>query len=62
MNGPAKAAALIGQGQVQVNPLNMAPGVATVKSGRFRQHVLTRGTSGTRELATASRWPPKFGT
>ncbi|MFE2868119.1 penicillin-binding transpeptidase domain-containing protein [Embleya sp. NPDC059259] len=37
-----KAANMIGQGQVQMNPLTMASVVATAKSGTFRQpHLLT---------------------
>ncbi|MEU6669765.1 penicillin-binding transpeptidase domain-containing protein [Streptomyces sp. NPDC046727] len=38
--GPDKAAALIGQGQVQMSPLNMASVTATAKTGAFRQPVI----------------------
>ncbi|OPC83613.1 hypothetical protein B4N89_24110 [Embleya scabrispora] len=41
-NDTMKAANMIGQGQVQMNPLTMASVVATAKSGTFRQpHLLT---------------------
>ncbi|MFJ9819888.1 penicillin-binding transpeptidase domain-containing protein [Streptomyces sp. NPDC101151] len=38
--GPDKAAALIGQGQVQMSPLNMASVTATAVTGTFRQPVI----------------------
>ncbi|GAA1349349.1 penicillin-binding transpeptidase domain-containing protein [Streptomyces beijiangensis] len=38
--GPDQAAAMIGQGQVTMNPLNMASITATAKSGTFRQPVI----------------------
>ncbi|MBB5927983.1 penicillin-binding transpeptidase domain-containing protein [Streptomyces echinatus] len=38
--GPDTAAALIGQGQVQMSPLNMASVTATAMSGAFRQPVV----------------------
>ncbi|MER5585555.1 penicillin-binding transpeptidase domain-containing protein [Streptomyces asoensis] len=38
--GPDTAAALIGQGQVQMNPLNMASVTATAMTGTFRQPVI----------------------
>lgn len=39
-HGPDTAAGLIGQGQVQMNPLNMASVTATAMTGTFRQPVL----------------------
>ncbi|MFF1546911.1 penicillin-binding transpeptidase domain-containing protein [Streptomyces sp. NPDC058291] len=38
--GPDTAAGLIGQGQVQMNPLNMASVTATAMTGAFRQPVI----------------------
>ncbi|MEU3979520.1 penicillin-binding transpeptidase domain-containing protein [Streptomyces sp. NPDC026672] len=38
--GPDKAANMIGQGQVQMNPLNMASVTATAMTGAFRQPIL----------------------
>ncbi|MDO0927313.1 penicillin-binding transpeptidase domain-containing protein [Streptomyces sp. TG1A-8] len=38
--GPDTAAALIGQGQVQMSPLNMASATATAATGVFRQPVI----------------------
>ena len=49
------AAALIGQGGVRMNPLNMASVSATVKSGSFHQPYLVAPSVDDRELATASR-------
>ncbi|MFF5184036.1 penicillin-binding transpeptidase domain-containing protein [Streptomyces sp. NPDC000345] len=55
--GPDTAANLIGQGQVQMNPLNMASVTATAMTGAFRQPVIVpRGLDG-RELATARGLP-----
>ncbi|HZF90176.1 penicillin-binding transpeptidase domain-containing protein [Streptomyces sp.] len=48
-------AALIGQGGVRMNPLNMASVSATVKSGVFRQPYLVAPSVDGRSLATASR-------
>ncbi|OSZ60141.1 penicillin-binding protein, partial [Streptomyces pharetrae CZA14] len=48
-------AALIGQGGVRMNPLNMASVSATVKSGVFRQPYLVAPSVDGRALATASR-------
>ncbi|GHF04559.1 penicillin-binding transpeptidase domain-containing protein [Streptomyces fumanus] len=50
-----KAASLIGQGGVRMNPLNMASVAATVKSGSFHQPYLVAPSVDGRELATASR-------
>ncbi|MHB9861135.1 penicillin-binding transpeptidase domain-containing protein [Streptomyces sp. YIM S03343] len=50
-----KAAALIGQGAVRMNPLNMASVAATVKSGTFHQPYLVSPSVDHRTLATASR-------
>jgi len=49
-----KTADMIGQGEVQMNPLTMASVVATAKSGTFRQPHLLPGTDG---LWTASPLP-----
>ncbi|NEB03172.1 penicillin-binding transpeptidase domain-containing protein [Streptomyces sp. SID13726] len=50
-----KAASLIGQGGVRMNPLNMASVSATVESGTFKQPYLVSPTVDNRTLATASR-------
>ncbi|MDP9682294.1 penicillin-binding transpeptidase domain-containing protein [Streptomyces griseoviridis] len=50
-----KAASLIGQGGVRMNPLNMASVAATVKSGTFHQPYLVAPSVDDRTLATASR-------
>ncbi|MGW4910213.1 penicillin-binding transpeptidase domain-containing protein [Streptomyces sp. NPDC004270] len=51
--GPDTAANLIGQGQVQLSPLNMASVTATAMTGTFRQPVLVSQKLDGRELATA---------
>lgn len=51
--GPDMAAALIGQGQVQMNPLNLASVTATAMTGTFRQPVIVPRSLDDRELATA---------
>jgi hypothetical protein len=51
--GPDTAANLIGQGQVQMSPLNMASVTATAMTGRFRQPVIVSPGLDDRELATA---------
>ncbi|MBC7272004.1 MAG: penicillin-binding protein [Streptomyces sp.] len=48
-------AALIGQGLVRMNPLNMASVSATVKAGTFHQPYLVSPSVDGRKLATASR-------
>ncbi|MBQ0847136.1 penicillin-binding protein [Streptomyces sp. BH-SS-21] len=50
-----KAASLIGQGGVRMNPLNMASVVATAKTGTFRQPYLVSPTVDDRTLAKGSR-------
>ncbi|MEU6348096.1 penicillin-binding transpeptidase domain-containing protein [Streptomyces sp. NPDC047072] len=50
-----KAASLIGQGGVRMNPLNMASVAATIESGTFRQPYLVSPDVDHRKLATASR-------
>ncbi|MET9506635.1 penicillin-binding transpeptidase domain-containing protein [Streptomyces sp. NPDC006622] len=50
-----KAAELIGQGGVRMNPLNMASVAATVKSGSFHQPYLVAPSVDGRALAKASR-------
>lgn len=51
--GPDTAANMIGQGQVQMNPLNMASVTATAMTGVFRQPVIVPRSLDDRELATA---------
>ncbi|MER5473653.1 penicillin-binding transpeptidase domain-containing protein [Streptomyces sp. NPDC002685] len=51
--GPDTAANMIGQGQVQMSPLNMASVTATAMTGVFRQPVIVPRTLDGRELATA---------
>ncbi|MET9828528.1 penicillin-binding transpeptidase domain-containing protein [Streptomyces sp. NPDC006385] len=51
--GPDRAANAIGQGQVQMNPLNMASVTATAITGRFRQPYLVAPELDDRRLATA---------
>ncbi|MFJ6900125.1 penicillin-binding transpeptidase domain-containing protein [Streptomyces hokutonensis] len=51
--GPDTAANLIGQGQVQLSPLNMASVTATAKTGTFRQPILVAQSLDDRQLATA---------
>ncbi|MGI5455501.1 penicillin-binding transpeptidase domain-containing protein [Streptomyces sp. CA-249302] len=51
--GPDTAANLIGQGQVQMSPLNMASVTATAMTGAFRQPVIVSPKLDDRELATA---------
>ncbi|MFF9816450.1 penicillin-binding transpeptidase domain-containing protein [Streptomyces sp. NPDC014006] len=50
-----KAASLIGQGGVRMNPLNMASVAATVRSGSFHQPYLVSPDVDGRSLAHASR-------
>ncbi|MFI1396907.1 penicillin-binding transpeptidase domain-containing protein [Streptomyces sp. NPDC020681] len=51
--GPFTAANMIGQGDVTMNPLNMASVAATVKAGVFRQPVIVPQSLDDRQLATA---------
>jgi cell division protein FtsI/penicillin-binding protein 2 len=51
--GPDTAANMIGQGQVQMSPLNMASVTATAMTGAFRQPVIVPRALDDRELATA---------
>lgn len=51
--GPDRAANAIGQGQVQMNPLNMASVTATAITGTFRQPVVVSPKLDNRQLATA---------
>ncbi|PWI16142.1 penicillin-binding protein [Streptomyces sp. Act143] len=53
VSGPDRAAAAIGQGQVTMNPLNMASVTATAITGAFRQPYLVSPDLDGRELATA---------
>ncbi|MFE9096590.1 penicillin-binding transpeptidase domain-containing protein [Streptomyces sp. NPDC007264] len=55
--GPDTAAGLIGQGQVQMSPLNMASVTATAITGAFRQPYLVPPKLDHRELATAKGLP-----
>jgi cell division protein FtsI/penicillin-binding protein 2 len=56
--GPDRAANAIGQGQIQMNPLNMASVTATAKTGVFRQPVIVPRSVDDRKLATARGLPP----
>ncbi|WP_055568598.1 penicillin-binding transpeptidase domain-containing protein [Streptomyces atriruber] len=51
--GPDRAANAIGQGQVQMSPLNMASVTATAMTGTFRQPVIVPASLDDRDLATA---------
>ncbi|MDD9382584.1 penicillin-binding transpeptidase domain-containing protein [Streptomyces sp. ZAF1911] len=53
--GPAAAAAYIGQGQIQMNPLTMASVTATARTGVFRQPVIVKASLDGREIAQAAR-------
>ncbi|NUO44583.1 MAG: penicillin-binding protein, partial [Streptomyces sp.] len=53
VSGPDRAAGAIGQGQVTMNPLNMASVTATAITGAFRQPYLVSPKLDGRELATA---------
>ncbi|MFD9458811.1 penicillin-binding transpeptidase domain-containing protein [Streptomyces sp. NPDC059985] len=53
--GPAAAAEYIGQGAIQMNPLNLASITATARTGVFRQPVVVKASLDGRTLATASR-------
>ncbi|GAA3059401.1 hypothetical protein GCM10020000_47910 [Streptomyces olivoverticillatus] len=57
-SGAGKAAAMIGQGRVQMSPLNMASVAATVRNGSFRQPYLVDPSVDGRELAKAPRALP----
>ncbi|GHF64323.1 penicillin-binding protein [Streptomyces mashuensis] len=58
--GAGKAAAMIGQGRVQMNPLNMASVAATVRAGSFHQPYLVDPSVDGRTLARAARpLPPQ---
>ncbi|MGA5896425.1 penicillin-binding transpeptidase domain-containing protein [Streptomyces venetus] len=53
VSGPDRAAGAIGQGQVQMSPLNMASVTATAITGTFRQPYLVSPELDDRELARA---------
>ncbi|MFV0135376.1 penicillin-binding transpeptidase domain-containing protein [Streptomyces sp. HMX87] len=57
VSGPDRAANAIGQGQVQMNPLNMASVTATAITGTFRQPYLVSPDLDGRQLATARGLP-----
>ncbi|WP_053847290.1 penicillin-binding transpeptidase domain-containing protein [Streptomyces sp. NRRL B-24085] len=57
VSGPDRAANAIGQGQVQMNPLNMASVTATAITGAFHQPYLVSPELDGRELATAKGLP-----
>ncbi|WP_030603255.1 penicillin-binding transpeptidase domain-containing protein [Streptomyces fulvoviolaceus] len=57
VSGPDRAAGAIGQGQVQMNPLNMASVTATAITGAFRQPYLVSPKLDDRQLATAKGLP-----
>ncbi|GGX17928.1 penicillin-binding protein [Streptomyces malachitofuscus] len=58
VGGPDQAANAIGQGQVQMNPLNMASVTATAITGTFRQPYLVSPDLDGRQLAQAKGLPP----
>ncbi|AQS69170.1 penicillin-binding transpeptidase domain-containing protein [Streptomyces pactum] len=62
VSGPDRAAGAIGQGQVQMNPLNMASVTATAITGEFRQPYLVSPDLDGRELATAKGLPQSTAT
>lgn len=55
--GPNRAQNMIGQGEVQLNPLNMASVTATAMTGAFRQPVIVDPGLDDRELAQADGLP-----
>ncbi|MFC9845646.1 penicillin-binding transpeptidase domain-containing protein [Streptomyces sp. NPDC060223] len=55
--GPDRAANAIGQGEVQLNPLNLASVTATAITGTFRQPVVVSPELDDRQLATAKGLP-----
>ncbi|MFC8197224.1 penicillin-binding transpeptidase domain-containing protein [Streptomyces sp. NPDC057298] len=55
--GPNRAANALGQGEVQMNPLNMASVTATAITGTFRQPYLVSPKLDDRQLATARGLP-----
>ncbi|WP_030669753.1 penicillin-binding transpeptidase domain-containing protein [Streptomyces rimosus] len=57
-DGPDTPAALIGQGRVQANPLNMASVAATAKAGYFSQPILVDRELDDRPVARAGRALP----
>ncbi|MEV5437852.1 penicillin-binding transpeptidase domain-containing protein [Streptomyces sp. NPDC052682] len=57
VSGPDRAANAIGQGQVQMNPLNMASVTATAITGTFRQPYLVSPKLDDRRLAQARGLP-----
>ncbi|MFC7884880.1 penicillin-binding transpeptidase domain-containing protein [Streptomyces sp. NPDC057376] len=57
VSGPDRAANAIGQGKVQMNPLNMASVTATAITGEFRQPYLVSPDLDGRQLATAKGLP-----
>ncbi|MEU2978103.1 penicillin-binding transpeptidase domain-containing protein [Streptomyces hirsutus] len=57
VSGPDRAANAIGQGQVQMNPLNMASVTATAITGTFRQPYLVSPELDGRQLAQAKGLP-----
>ncbi|WP_320778412.1 penicillin-binding transpeptidase domain-containing protein [Streptomyces sp. CRN 30] len=55
--GPDTAANMLGQGKVQMSPLNMASVTATAMTGQFRQPVIVAQDLDDRELAQAEGLP-----
>ncbi|MEV0094837.1 penicillin-binding transpeptidase domain-containing protein [Streptomyces sp. NPDC050738] len=60
VTGGEAAAEYIGQGQVQMNPLNMASITATVKAGYFKQPILVAASLDGRDIARAQRQLPAY--
>ena len=57
-SGAETAASFIGQGKIQMNPLNMASVTATAVNGRFRQPFIVAQSLDNRTFATATPLPP----
>ncbi|MFD3511827.1 penicillin-binding transpeptidase domain-containing protein [Streptomyces sp. NPDC058657] len=55
VSGGTEAAQYIGQGQIKMNPLNMASVISTATTGTFRQPYLVAKDLDDREFATTSR-------
>ncbi|MYW08914.1 penicillin-binding protein [Streptomyces sp. SID2563] len=56
------AASFIGQGKIEMNPLNMASVTATAVNGRFRQPFIVAQSLDNRTFATATPLPPGVST
>ncbi|MFB8209189.1 MULTISPECIES: penicillin-binding transpeptidase domain-containing protein [unclassified Streptomyces] len=61
-SGAETAASFIGQGKIEMNPLNMASVTATAVNGRFRQPFIVAQSLDNRTFATATPLPPGVST